>query len=82
MKNLLIGSLLLIATTSAMAIDCPTNLLVKKIGAKTLYTQDLKTKYSMAELAKFGCAVNPKVMSKEQVVKLIDAQAAAQKAKL
>lgn len=82
MKNLLTVSMLLIASFSAMAVDCPTNLLVKKIGAKTLYTQDLKTKYSMAELQKFGCVVNPKVMTKEQVVQLIDTQAAAQKAKL
>lgn len=76
--------LLLIALTisSAFALECPKNTLVKKIGANTHYSQDFKNKWTSKELAKFGCVPDSKVMSKEQNIALIDAEAAARKSKL
>lgn len=78
MKLLLIALL----TTSVLALECPKNTLVKKVGANTHYSQDFKTKWTTKELAKFGCVPDSKVMSKEQNIALIDAEASARKAKL
>ena len=72
----------LVVSANLFAIDCPSNLLVKKYGAKTFYTSDLKTKFSEKELTKFGCVVVPSIMSKEQNISLIDLDAATKKAKL
>lgn len=79
MKFLLIVTLL---TGSVFAANCPTNTLIKKAGANTHYSQDFKTKWTTKELAKFGCVPDSKVMSKEQNISLIDAEAASRKAKL
>lgn len=77
-------TLITILTMSILgnAATCPSKLLVKKHGAKTLYTSDLKTKYSLKELDKFGCNVVAEVMTKEQNIKLIDDEATAKKSKL
>ena len=66
----------------AQAAKCPSNLLVKKQGAKTFYSADLMVKYSAKELSKFGCALAAKTMTREQQVKLIESEAKAKIEKL
>ncbi len=66
----------------AFAQSCPSETLVKKSGAKTHYSTDLKTKFSEKELIKFGCKINVSVMSREQALSLLEAEYAEKKKKL
>lgn len=74
--------LIVLLTGPVFAANCPTGTLIKKAGANTHYSPDFKQKWTSKELAKFGCTPDSKVMTKEQNISLIDAEAASRKAKL
>ncbi len=74
---------LLLALLSNVAFAaCPTDTLVKKAGAKTHYSLDLKTKYSQSDFTTYGCNPNTKVMTKEQQISVLDAEYNAKKSKI
>jgi hypothetical protein len=80
MKILFLAALL--TTGYLHAQSCPSETLVKKAGAKTHFSTDLKTKFSEKELIKFGCKINVSVMSKEQALTLLEAEYSEKKKKL
>ena len=82
MKSLFLPLFALALSTGAFASSCPSSLLVKKEGAKTFFSQDLKTKYSQKELTKFGCSPKTQVMSQNDTLKLLKSEYEARVAKL
>lgn len=80
MKNAIIFTVLVISTLSFAA--CPSKTLVKKLGAKTHYSLDLKTKFSESDFNTYGCRPETSVMSREQVKALLEAEYKAKLTKI
>lgn len=73
MKNVFLSTIVLLSVGSMAA--CPESLLVKKLGAKSYYSQDLSVSYNQKELNKFGCSPKQVVMTKNQKITLIEREA-------